>query len=154
MIHFSSSIEISLKYYLTEKPAEEEMHFSFVEETCSPTNKKKKYQDKQVQCAFVSLDWTRSYFHSIILSFTICLKLCRLWKASCCWDCFSSSFHTEYSVCHSSVIWTTPEWHICENTLPTDSSFTLYFFSQLLPLQDPSAELPPFPGLQYTKVCF
>lgn len=81
------------KILLNQKPAKEEMHFSFVEGTSSPTNKK--YQGKQVQCAFVRLDWTRSYFHPIILSFTICLKLCRLWKATRCLDCFSSSFHKE-----------------------------------------------------------
>lgn len=115
MIHFFSSTETSRKYYLTKS---QPMHFSFVKGTSSPTNKK--YQGKQVQCAFVRLDWTRSYFHPIILSFTICLKLCRLWKATRCLDCFSSSFHKEYSVCHSLVIGTTPEWHIYETALPTD----------------------------------
>lgn len=126
MIHFSSSTEISPKHYLTKSQLKKKFIFLLWRKPVPlPTEK---YQDKRLQCAFVSLDWTRSYFHPIILSFTICLKLCRLWKASRCWDCFSFSFHMEYSVCHSSVIWTTPEWHICENTLPTDSSFSHFFF--------------------------
>lgn len=94
MIHFFSSTETSPKHHLTKSQPKKKCFFSFVEGTSSPTNKK--YQGKQVQCAFVRLDWTWSYFHPIILSFTICLKLCRLWKATRCLDCFSSSFHKEH----------------------------------------------------------